>query len=93
MISGWTSSKATANLPGSQRITLPENMTLSFWMALFQKEDNLDGGIWKKGLLRVKRRPRGRNVDRDQQQNPFTLFIRIDRNDCGETDWKTFVQS
>ena len=29
-IIGWTSSNATANLPGSQRTTLPENITLSF---------------------------------------------------------------
>ena len=29
-IIGWTSSNATANLPGSQRTTLPENVTLSF---------------------------------------------------------------
>jgi len=32
MIIGFTSSKATANLPGSKRITFPEKMTFNFFL-------------------------------------------------------------
>ena len=62
-------------------------------MPLFQKENNLDRSIWKKGLLRVEHRSRRRDVTRYQQQKPLTLLIRIDCNDCRETNLKALVHS